>query len=652
MSHDHHGHGSSRAAVLDDALPRLGLIGAPNSGKSTLFNALTGLNAKTGNYPGVTVARAEGATTSASGEKIVLEDLPGTYSLDPISPDEQVVSDVLSLPAEHRDAPDGLLIGADSTTLRRGLTIVAHALNTERPATLVLTFGDELARRNGRIDTEALSRALGIPVLSVTAGDARQLAALRDHLDTAPATWSQPPLAPPTDAAGIAGWISSILSAARYTVPEQDARTRRIDDVLLHPVWGTLVFFATMFAFFQVIFTVAAPLQTLVEDAFAWLGEQAAALIPVDWLARFVSEALIGGVGGVVVFLPQILLLFLMISILEGTGYMSRAAFLMDRLMSRFGLEGRAFVALLSSLACAVPGIMATRSLPSARDRLATMMAAPSMTCSARIPVYVLLISLLVPSEVRWGPIGLQGAVMFALYLGGAVVAMLSAWFWGKVAGRRQAAMPFYMEMPPYRLPRARSVLASMAQSAGGFLRKVTSIILVTTALLWVLLNVPVRSDEEMAAAGVAMDDTAAVAQYTIDHSAAATVGRAVEPVFAPLGFDWRINVGVLASLSAREVFVATMGQMAAAEDPEDPAAQLENWTVQDGPEQGQKLFTPDVVAALMVFFLIALQCMSTLAVMRRETGTWRWPLFAFAYYGTLAWVAAFAVRSVTALLL
>ncbi|MCG7421943.1 ferrous iron transporter B [Micrococcus sp. ACRRV] len=647
MSHAHHHGGGSSAAVLDSSLTRLGLVGSPNSGKSTLFNALTGLRVKTGNYPGVTVSRAEGVMVAEDGTRVVLEDLPGTYSLDPISPDEQVVADLLALDPADADHPEALLLVADATTLRRGLTMVAHALAVELPATLVLTFGDELALRGGSVDVTRLSRALGIPVLAATAGDARQREAVRAHLATDPAGWAVPPVAPPTDPAGIAAWIDSVLEAARYAVPRPDGRTRRIDDVLLHPVWGTLVFLVTMFAFFQVIFTVAAPLQALVEELFGWLGERAAALIPIEWLGRFVAEALIGGVGGVVVFLPQILLLFLMISLLESTGYMTRAAFLMDRVMSRFGLEGRSFVALLSSLACAVPGIMATRSLPSARDRLATMMAAPSMTCSARLPVYVLLISLLVPSEVRWGPVGLQGLVMFALYLGGATASMLTAAFWSRVVGRRQAAMPFYMEMPPYRLPKARTVVTSMWASAEGFLRKVTSIILVTTALLWVLLNVPVRSEEEMAGAGVAMDDPAAVAQYTIDHSAAAAVGKAVEPAFEPLGFDWRIDVGVLASLAAREVFVATLGQMAAAEDPEDPGDALASWTVTDDAGVERPLFTPDVVAALLVFFMLALQCMSTLAVMRRETGTWRWPLLAFGYYFTLAWLAAFAVRHV-----
>ena len=646
MSHAHHGGGSGATSAAAVGLRRIALVGAPNSGKTTLFNALSGLHARTGNYPGVTVARFEGVARTASGAQVVIEDLPGTYSLDPISPDEQVVTDVLDPAITEPAVPDAMLLVVDATTLRRGLGMVAHVLNVDLPATVVLTFGDELAKRNGHLDVAALQRALGVPVIGVTAGDPRGLAALREHLDNVD-SWQRVAVAPPTSPAEATAWISSVLTTAAYTVPVADARTRRIDGVLLHPVWGSLVFFATMFAFFQVIFTVAAPLQGWVEALFGWLGALAGEHIGIGWLARFVSEALIGGLGGVVVFLPQIALLFLLISILEGTGYMSRAAFLMDRVMARFGLEGRAFVALLSSLACAIPGIMATRSLPSARDRLATMMAAPLMTCSARIPVYVLLIGMLVPADARLGPIGLQGTVMFALYVGGALAAMLTAWVFGRIAGRRVAAMPFYMEMPPYRIPRATSVLLAVWESCKGFLRKVTTIILASAIVLWVLLNVPVRGDDELRGAGVDPADTVAVAAYTVDHSAAATVGRAVEPVFEPLGFDWRINVGILASLSAREVFVATMGQIAAADDPENPVGALENMTVADGPRAGEPLFTAPTVAALLVFFLFALQCMSTIGVMRRETGGWKWPAAAFGYMFVLAWCGAWLARTV-----
>ncbi len=627
--------------------PRVALLGSPNSGKTTLFNALTGLRAKTGNYPGVTVSRYEG-TVRVGGRSLLVEDLPGTYSLDPMSPDEQIVVDVLEgdVLADGVATPDGLIVTLDTTTLRRSLGLLAHVLQTEIPICVVLTFTDELTRRQGGIEVAGLRRALGVPVVAVVAGRVRELGELRDLLPE-PMLWEQPAVLPPTGTADLAAWIASVLTAAHYVEPQLDERTRRVDAVLLHPVWGTAIFFATMFLFFQVVFTVAAPLQDAVERFFGYFGGLVNDHVSNPMLGSFLSDAMLGGVGGVLVFLPQIALLFLMVSLLEGIGYMSRAAFLMDRVMAKAGLEGRAFVALLSSLACAIPGIMATRALPSARDRIATMMGAPLMTCSARLPVYVLLIGLLVRPGTRFGPISAQGVVMFVLYLVGALSAMASAWVFSRLGRGRGPLLPFYMEMPPYRLPSARSVLISVWEPAKGFLLKVGKIILATTIVLWVLLNLPARNTEAVSAAGVDTGDDAAVSAYVIDHSYAASVGRFVSPVFEPLGFDWRINVGVLASLSAREVFVATLGQVAAAEDPENPSQALAAMTVQEGPRAGEKLFTPAVAAALLVFFLYALQCMSTVAVMRRESGSWRWPAIAFSYMFALAWGMALLVHTI-----
>jgi ferrous iron transport protein B len=351
----------------------------------------------------------------------------------------------------------------------------------------------------------------------------------------------------------------------------------------------------------------------------------------------------------VLTFLPQIVLLFVLIAVLEGTGYLARAAFLMDRVMARAGLEGRAFVALLSSLACAIPGIMATRSLPSAKDRLATMMGAPLMTCSARLPVYILLVSILLPADARVGPFSARAVVMFALYIAGAVSAMSVAAVFKKMTSRGGPLLPFYMEMPPYQLPRLRTVVAEVWTAASAFLRKVTSIILAATVVLWVLLNLPLRSATEMTAAGIDTTNEPAVASYVLDHSYAASVGRTVEPIFDPLGFDWRINIGIVSSLAAREVFVATLGQVAAAENPEEPAAALTTMRVQDGPDAGRRLFDAPTIAALLVFFMYALQCMSTVGVMRRESGSWKWPLIAFSYMFVLAWVLAFAARTIVA---
>ncbi|MCI4673567.1 ferrous iron transporter B [Candidatus Mycolicibacterium alkanivorans] len=645
--HHHHGGGTAEANV---GLTRFAVVGSPNSGKTTLFNAMTGLHAKTGNYPGVTVARFEGRMRLGEHDTVVVEDLPGTYSLDPISPDEQIVVDVLDTDHHNTrvDVPDALLVLLNATTLRRSLGLLAQLLQTGLPVCVVLTFADDLARRRGRLDVEALSRALGVPVVAVVAGHRDGVEALRavmaDHR-----SWTTPVVLPPTDTAEVTAWVDSVLAAADYSVPDLDHRTRRIDAVLLHPVAGTVVFLLTMFVFFQTIFTVAAPLQDLVGRFFGWLGELVAEHIHISWLSAFLSEAVIGGVGSVLVFVPQIALLFILIALLEGTGYLARAAFLMDRVMARAGLEGRAFVALLSSVACAIPGIMATRSLPSAKDRLATMMGAPLMTCSARLPVYILLISMLLSADARVGPFSARGVVMFVLYLLGAVAAMTVAAVFKRLTSRGVPLLPFYMEMPPYQIPRLRTVAAEVWTAASAFLRKVTSIILATTVVLWVLLNLPLRPDAEIAAAGVDTSDRAAVSAYVLDHSYAASVGRAIEPVFEPLGFDWRINIGILSSLAARETFVATLGQVAAAQTPDDPASSLRAMRVEDGPSAGRVLFDAPTIAALLVFFMFALQCMSTVGVLRRETGSWRWPAIAWAYMFALAWVLAFLTRSVVA---
>lgn len=629
-------------------LTRFAVVGSPNSGKTTLFNALTGLHAKTGNYPGVTVARYEGTTRLGDDALVVVEDLPGTYSLDPISPDEQIVVDVLDTGHHNAnvDVPDAMLVTLNATTLRRSLGLLAQLLQTGLPVCVVLTFTDDLARRRGAIDIAAFTRALGVPVVTVVAGHRDGLADLR-HVMSRVTSWTTPVVAPPTDPAELTGWVDSVLTSSDYRLPSIDDRTHRIDSLVLHPVAGTAIFLLTMFAFFQTIFTVAAPVQGYVESVFGWLGDLVAHHVHIGWLSAFLSQAVIGGIGSVLVFVPQIALLFVLIALLEGTGYLARAAFLMDRVMSRAGLEGRAFVALLSSFACAIPGIMATRSLPSARDRLATMMGAPLMTCSARLPVYILLVSLLLPAQQRIGVFNARGVVMFALYFFGAVSAMLTAALFKKFTSRRGATLPFYMEMPPYQVPRLRNVGAEVWTATSAFLRKVTSIILATTLLLWVLLNLPLRGADEMAAAGVDATDSAAVSSYVLDHSYAASVGRAVEPVFAPLGFDWRINIGILSSLAAREVFVATLGQVAAAENPEDPADTLRTMRVQDGPHAGRVLFDAPTIAALLVFFMYALQCMSTVAVLRRESGSWKWPALAFGYMFALAWTLALLARTV-----
>ncbi|MEV6923642.1 ferrous iron transporter B [Dactylosporangium sp. NPDC051485] len=631
------------------AAPHIALVGAPNAGKTSIFNALTGLRGRTGNYPGVTVSRFVG-TCRVGPDRYVIEDLPGTYGLRPVSPDEQIVADALDGHLDGVQRPDALLVVVDATTLRRSLGFVAQVLARGLPAGLVVTFTDELVRRQGALDVDALAEALGVPVLAVVGHRRHGIAPLRELL-AGWRSWPVPVLPPPVDGPERDAWVDSVLGFAGYRAAERHRATQRIDAVLLHPLWGTLVFFAVMVLFFQTLFTLAAPLQDVVAAGFDRLAAVVAGHVGNRWLASLLGDALIGGVGSVLAFVPQIMLLFLLLALLEGVGYMSRAAFLMDRVMARAGLEGRAFVALLSSFACAIPGIMATRTLPSARDRLATMMAAPLITCSARLPVYVVLIGLLVDRSGRIGPFGAQGLVMFGMYLFGAVSAMLAAWAFKKLGDHRGRLMPFYLEMPPYRLPSARSVAITVWDSAKSFVYKCSTIIVATTIGLWLLLNLPLHSAAQLQAAGVDPGDRTAVAAYTIDHSYAAGLGRLMAPVFDPLGFDWRINVGVLSAQAARETFVATLGQVAAADGPGDSGEALRGMTYADGARAGQRVFTAPTIAALLVYFAVALQCMATIGVIRRETGTWTWPLVAFGYLTGSAWLLAYLAKTLTGLL-
>ena len=680
----HCGSGSSKTLVAGS--PRIALAGAPNAGKTSIYNALTGLHAKTGNYPGVTVQRSLG-TCKIGGTTLTIEDLPGAYSLDPISPDEEIVHDVLTGTSSTVSAPDALVVVVDATTLQRGMNFIAEALALDLPTCLVVTMTDELSRRTGRLNVAALGQALGIPAVRVIGHRGIGMPDLRAQLAQV-ATWERTPLPPPTDPDEITSWADSVLAAADYQAPQNDQITSAVDKVLLRPIPGTIVFFTIMFLFFQAIFTWAAPFQDAVEGGFGYLGQ-----LVHGWLdeshpliAGLLGDGIIGGVGAVLTFIPQIIIMFLIIAALEGVGYMSRAAFLMDKVMSIAGLEGRAFVALLSSLACAIPGIMATRTLPSTKDRVATMLAAPLMTCSARLPVYVIMISLTVDGGAKVGPFGARGVVMFALYLLGAVSAMAAAWVVKQLTDRGNILLPFYMEMPPYRMPRVRTIAIMVWDACKGFLKKAGTIITLTTVILWALLNIPMRSDAQFeafcasdtqcAAISAAVDDPssstvkgddgevvtdpeelgklldAQKTSYTMDNSWAAKAGKVVQPVFEPLGFDWRINVATLSSLAARETFVATLGQIAAAEDPEEPTSHLSAMTYQQDTltnKAGDQLFNPATVIAVLVFFVYALQCMATAGAMRRETGSWKWPVIAFTYMFVTAWVMAAATHAVVA---
>jgi ferrous iron transport protein B len=631
----------SAATSVEDPGSRarvFGLLGSPNAGKTTLFNALTGLRARVGNYPGVTVERRE-AELKLGETTATLIDLPGTYGLTPISADEAVVGDVLAGRIEGIRQPDTLIVVADACSLSRTLPFIGEALRLGRPTCVVLTMLDELAARGGRLDQARLEAALGVPVVGVVGHRGRGIDQLRALLE-APERWATPVVLPPEDRTERAGWADSILDHVLEAPPSRHALTERIDRVVLHPLWGSLLFISVMVTFFQLIFGAAGPAMDWIDGAISGLAEIARASLPSGWATDLLADGLIAGVGSVVIFLPQILILFSLLYLLEDVGYMARAAFVIDRVMGRIGLEGRAFVALLSSYACAVPGIMATRTIPSPRDRLVTILVAPMMTCSARLPVYALLISAFVPERAVWGPIGLQGLVLLALYLGGAGAALGIAALFKRTLVRGDG-LPFAMELPTYRWPTFRVWASQVYESAWAFLRRAGTIILLASILLWVMLSFPrVAPPPEL--------EPSAARAWTLERSAAGQLGHALEPIIEPLGFDWKIGVGLVASLAAREIIVATLAQIYATEAGDDETSpSLREALRNDRRPDGRAVFDPPTVGALLAFFVFALQCTSTIAIMKRETNSWRWPAFAFGYLFVLAYAAAFLTHRV-----
>lgn len=612
---------------------RFGLLGTPNSGKTTLFNALTGLRARVGNFPGVTVERREGRA-EIDGRRVVLIDLPGTYSLAPISPDEAIVSRVLAGEIAEVPAPDALIVTMDACSLERSLLLLAQALRQRKPTCLVLTMVDELRARGGEIDLPRLSNALGIPVVGVVGHRGVGLDGLRRLLGR-PEEWIRPHMLPPEGAADRAAWLDSILSNVVSSRPGRNRVSDAVDRVVLHPLAGSLLFAAVMVLFFQLIFSWAAPAMDAIDAAVGWLAGSARAALPAGPLADLLADGIIAGVGSVIIFLPQIAILFTVVYFLEDIGYMARAAFVVDRAMGWVGLEGRAFVSLLSSYACAVPGIMATRTIPSPRSRLITILVAPLMTCSARLPVYALLIAAFVPAISLWGFLGLQGLVLLGLYLLGSLSALCVAAVLSRTLLRGEQLF-FYLELPPYRMPSARLLVTQVWGSVSAFVKRAGTIILAASIGLWFLLSFP-------RAEAPARVGSPAAASYALEHSIAGRIGHGIETAVAPLGFDWKIAVGLIASLAAREVIVATLAQIYATED--EGLSLREAVRTDRDPRTGELVFNPGTVASLLVFFVFALQCTSTLAIIRRETHSWRWPLFAFGYLLALAYSASFATH-------
>jgi ferrous iron transport protein B len=601
---------------MTDTSLRIALVGQPNVGKTTLFNALTGLRQRVANHPGVTVDATEARCRLPDGGEATLVDLPGLYDMEPRSPDEALTLAVLDGTDRQTRRPDAVLLVLSAHDLDRGLGLALAVAQRGLPTALWVNFLTEFAVQGGILDRVTLARETGLPVLGWNepwhAGD---LDAARAALAQA-RTWPARSGAAPTPDAETRAFEAGRLAERAVTrTPGPHRAGDRLDAWVLHPWGGTALFLAVMVLFFQVIFTVAAPLQDGLEGAVLALGGLLESWLPEGWIRSLVVDGVVTGVGGVVVFLPQIALLLLMLALLETSGYLARAAFLIDRAMASVGLEGRAFVALLSSYACAIPGMMATRTLADPRARLATLMATPLVTCSARLPVYTVLVAAFIPAE-RVGPgLQLQGLVMFGLYLLGALSALAAA-----AVVRRMApgpAWPFLLELPRWRRPAWGMVGRQVGQGVSSFLRRAGTVILAASVVLWLLLSVPVP--------GAAWGD--------MEQSLAAWAGHALQPFFAPLGFDWRIVVALLASLAAREVVVSSLAQLLAVQDSDDlPGLASRLASVDDG---GYPLATG---LALLLFFVFALQCFSTLAVLRREAGHWGWAAGAFVAYGLLAW--------------
>lgn len=631
---------AAAAAPLDRPV-HVALVGAPNAGKTTLFNALTGSSSAVGNYAGVTVQCRDGALRGEPNVRIL--DLPGTYCLAGESPDEHVVADVLAGGLHGVGAIDGIVVVVDATTLRRGLGLVREVLSLDLPVLVVLTMVDELRTRGGRLRPATLGAALGVPVVGVVGHRGVGIDDVRRRV-ARPWEWQRTRRwAAEPDPLRRYAWVDEVCAAVDAGALRPDTRTDRIDRWLLHPLLGLLTFAAVMVLFFQAIFAWAVPAMDAIEGLFTGLGALSRAVLPAGWLTDLWADGILAGVGSVLVFLPQIVILFTVIHLLQDVGYMARAAFVVDRVMGWVGLQGRSFVPLLSCFACAVPGMMAARTIASPRDRLATILVSPFMTCSARLPVYALLIAAFVPDTTVAG-LGVQGLTMLALYLLGVATAFASAALLN-VTLLRGTPSTFYMELPPYRWPTLRLLARQVWQSAAAFVRRAGTIILLASVVLWALLSFPHAAPDPSRT-------PAEQARADLEASAAARIGHAIEPVIAPLGFDWKIGVGLVASLAAREVIVATLAQIHAVGDADDFEGLRDALRRDVDPATGRPVFSLPTVLSLLVFFVFALQCTSTIVVMARETGSWRWPAIAFTYMLTLAWLGSFVTYRLAAALL
>jgi ferrous iron transport protein B len=602
------------------------IVGPPNSGKSTLFNRLTGLRQKVANFPGVTVEHRSGLAKLKDNHPVTLIDLPGIYSLEPRSEDERVSHDVLRGTMAGTPKPDAIILILDATNLGRNLVLAAPIISIGLPTLVLLNMADDLALRGGSVDVAQLAADLGAPVALISAAKGTGIDRIQQFL-TATAISLTAPMPPRVelpvlqDVPKCRQWASELGKSAAYRAPAPPLWTRRLDAAFLHPVWGPLVFVAVVVAVFQSIFSWATPVMDGLKNLVAVLGHWVGAQLPDNLFRSLLIDGIWSGVGSVVVFLPQILLLFLLIGILEDSGYLARAALIADRTMAKFGLQGKSFIPLLSAYACAVPAVMATRVIENKRDRIATMFIAPLMTCSARLPVYILLIAAFVPNlPILGGLLSLPAATMLSLYILGFLAAIVTARLL-KSTVLQSRGTALVLEMPPYRWPTLRSLSLRLVDRARVFLRRAGTVILLVAVVLWALEHLPMKEGKPPA----------------IEQSYAGIVGKAVEPAIKPLGFNWKIGIGLITSLAAREVIVGTLGTIyGVAEEGSDG---LQKAVRQD--------LSPAGAVALMVFFAFALQCFSTIAVIKRETGGWKWPIAQFSYMLALAYFSSLAAYNI-----
>ncbi|ENW28046.1 ferrous iron transporter B [Acinetobacter lwoffii] len=607
---------------MSDTL-RIALVGNPNCGKTSLFNHLTGTRQKVGNYAGVTVERKVGTFQLASGKAVRVLDLPGTYSLDATSPDEEITRNVVQGKIAEEQEQDAFLCVVDATNLKLHLGLVLEMIALDRPVLVVLNMMDEARRRGMQINTQKLSERLGVPVVETVAVRSSGIENLKNALDQGKYS------VPQTELSGLKGdshqRVENILNDVVNFVDQEDKRTDFLDKIFLHPVLGLLSLAVMMFVIFQAVFAWAAPFMDGIESFFGWLGEFLGEYISHPLLNSLVVDGIIAGAGGVVVFLPQILILFFFILVLEESGYLPRAAFLLDKLMFKAGLSGRAFIPLLSSFACAIPGIMASRTISDPRDRLTTIFVAPLMTCSARLPVYALLIAAFVPAQTVWGFLNLQGLVLFGLYMAGIVSALLVS-FVLKFFHKDKSQHMLLMELPSYRFPDLKNVWIGLLDRGKIFLKRVGGIIFALSIVLWFLCTFPQPPEGATLPA--------------IDYSLAGMLGHLMQPIFAPLGFNWQICIALIPAMAAREVVVAALGTVyAMSAVDEDAMSEGLAALISGGGDLGWSVATG---LSLLVWFIYAPHCLATLATVKRETGSWKTVSIMTVYLFGLAYFMSF----------